>query len=173
LDITFKVLLIIFLGLPYQALASKFGVFIEDSFPRCTYKKKSFFISKDEKSKMEEEHQVKLSSRMGSQFLVSCPDGTTHKVFLDSHTVRTLNQTLLIEVKEGKLAKVKVLGFYEPPEYKPPRKWLDSIKKLISFNAMEESKVDGLSGATLTRNATLNSLKKILVFDNYFNNVSK
>ncbi len=122
---------------------------------------------------MESKYNVKLPSRMGSQFNVNCPDGTSHRVFIDSHTVRTLNQTLLIEVKSGKIAEVKVLGFYEPPEYRPPAAWLLKVKELIDFSSLKKVEIDGLSGATLTKNATLNSLKKILVFDNYLSHVAK
>jgi hypothetical protein len=66
----------------------------------------------------------------------------------------------------GSITRVLLLAFYEPPEYRPPDRWL------AQFSGRREGDgrdwrvgrgVHGLSGATLTAHAVSDALHRILV----------
>ena len=82
-------------------------------------------------------------------------------VYVDSHIVRTLSETVLIEVKDKKISTIDIASFMEPREYLPPAKWLDQFTK--------GHEVDALTGATLSQNAIKNSVKKYLLVDTILN----
>ena len=83
----------------------------------------------------------------------------------DTHLVRTKSQTLFLVLNnKGKLEKINVIAFHEPDEYKPPQRWLDQFPKYNKKGIDSlRYKVDGLSGATLTRNAVIGSVTKTIL----------
>jgi hypothetical protein len=47
---------------------------------------------------------------------------------LQSHVVRTKRETLLVAFEpDGRLRKIQVVAFLEPPEYKPSERWLSQF----------------------------------------------
>lgn len=78
-------------------------------------------------------------------------------VYVDSHIVRTLNETVLIEIKDDTVKSVEIASFMEPMEYFPPKKWLEQF--------MVKEEVDALTGATLTQNAIKNTILKYKILN--------
>ena len=136
-------------------------------YPNCKLKKETIYLTKPQKAKIEKLAELKLYSSIFIRYLNHC-EGTTS--YVDSHIVRTLNETLVLEVKKNKLNKIEVIAFYEPPEYKAPTKWINhfSGKELDSKLKLYQG-VDGLTGATLTANAVLNASRRILAIDKVVN----
>jgi FMN-binding domain. len=82
---------------------------------------------------------------------------------IESHKVRTKPETVLIVLDaQGQLTQVQTLAFHEPPEYEPTKRWYAQMYQLpldeISFRA----KVQGISGATLSSRAAIDSVRKVL-----------
>ena len=136
-------------------------------YPNCKLEKETIYLTKAQKAKIEKLAELKLYSSIYIRYLNSC-EGITS--YIDSHIVRTLNETLVLEVKKNKLSKIEVIAFYEPPEYKAPKKWINhfSGKELDSKLKLYQG-VDGLTGATLTANAVLNASRRILAIDKVVN----
>ena len=48
---------------------------------------------------------------------------------LQSHVVRTKRETLLVAFEpDGRIRRIVVLSFLEPPEYKPSERWLGQFE---------------------------------------------
>jgi hypothetical protein len=83
---------------------------------------------------------------------------------IDSHTVRTLPEAFMAVLSpEGTIERVVMLAFYEPPEYRPPDRWLEQFhgRRLETDGWRVGRDIHGLSGATLTSHAMRNALRKI------------
>lgn len=84
--------------------------------------------------------------------------------YFDSHEVRTLPEVLMVVVTpEGELARVEVLRFDEPREYRPPEKWLEEFRgKDLSSRISTSGSVVNITGATLTSRAVTRAVRRVL-----------
>jgi hypothetical protein len=83
---------------------------------------------------------------------------------IDSRVVRTEPEVFMAVLKpDGVVDRVVMLAFYEPPEYKPPDRWLQQFegRRLDSGAWRVGGDIHGLSGSTLTAHAIRDSLRKI------------
>jgi uncharacterized protein with FMN-binding domain len=82
---------------------------------------------------------------------------------IESHTVRTKPETLLIVLSpEGALEKIEVLAFHEPPEYQPSAAWFAQMYRRALADMDFNSEVQGITGATLSAQSALTSVRKVL-----------
>jgi len=75
--------------------------------------------------------------------------------YFDAHRVRTLNEVVLIAVdRGGRVARVEIVAFAEPPEYIAPDGWLELFGGLDrQADLSMKGDVPNLTGATLTARA--------------------
>ena len=74
--------------------------------------------------------------------------------------IRTHIQTLFVVLKNDKIKDIQVLKFEEPDRYRAPKLWVEQFYKK---DKLEE--IDGLSGATMTRQSTINVVKQVLYLE--------
>ena len=136
----------------FQAVLSKM-------YPDCKLKKEILFLTSAQLKQIKGLSKSSVKSKLANRFK-TCSGSY---VYVDSHIVRTLNQTVVAEVtSDNKVKMFTVSAFLEPKEYKAPKKWLGQLlnKKLPELEL--NTKIDGLSGATLTDKANVGAAKKIL-----------
>lgn len=131
---------------------------LQNRFTSCELKKENIFLSKKQLAIIESKLDFKVSSLM-LRYYNPC---NKSYIYVDSHLVRTLNQTILIELSSNELSSsrvnwLEIASFMEPREYIPPQKWLDLFKE------RDIKEVDGLTGATLSENAIKKTLRKYKV----------
>jgi len=84
--------------------------------------------------------------------------------YFDTHRVRTLAETVMIVVTpDGKVDKIDILSFDEPPDYLPKRRWIDQFRgrKLDDELSLNRA-IRPISGASLSGRAIVNASRKIL-----------
>ena len=131
---------------PYQEV-------LKELYPKCKLEKKIHYLTQNQIQEIKSKTKKNLASKIKIQYTDSC---TKDRIYIDSHIVRTLNQTIVVAFNKGNIKFLEIASFMEPPEYLPPPKWLKAFKS---------GHVDSLSGATLTENALRNSLNEIKVVD--------
>lgn len=112
----------------------------------CTYKKAYLY----------------KKSGITRKVIVTCPNEKQTNAYILNGRVRTHFQTLLIWSMSKKVRGIEVLEFNEPGQYRAPSNWYE---KLIGQGQKGLFEVDALSGATLTRESTLNLVKEALHLD--------
>jgi len=84
--------------------------------------------------------------------------------YFDAHRVRTLQEVLMVVVgPRGRVSRIEILGFAEPPDYMAPDGWLD----LFSGRGLEpgtstRGDIPILTGATLTSDAVSDAVRLTL-----------
>ncbi len=131
---------------------------ISAKYKECKLIKENIFLKKDQLNNIEEKLGFKVSSLL-LRYKNSCSKSF---IYIDSHIVRTLNETVVIEVKDKRISYIEIASFMEPKEYLPPLKWIDLLKR-------KGSEVDSLTGATLSQNALKKLVQKYIVIDNILN----
>src|SRR5690606_10015877 len=124
---------------------------LKNEYTKCELKKENVFLKEHQKKEIEAKLDFKISSLI-LRYSYPCSESF---IYVDSHLVRTLNETTLVEISKTNLKSIQIASFMEPTQYLPPKKWLDKL----SLN----EKIDGLTGATLSQNAILNVVKKYKV----------
>ncbi|MDA8793627.1 FMN-binding protein [Bacteriovoracaceae bacterium] len=162
-----KILFIGILILSWGGLASSIEGELAKLYKDCLLPKERIFLTKEQKENIEKLSGVKLYSMLKIRYKNKCNNSS---IYIDSHIVRTLNQTLLLEVKNQSIHKMKTLHFMEPLEYKSPIKWLKSFyTHKLNDKLKLNVDIDGLSGATLTATAVTNAGRKILAIEQVLN----
>lgn len=135
------------------------------NYKGCKSKKETVFLKNDEKVKVEELSNVDDVSALLIRFSIDC-NGIKKYAYVDSHIVRTMNETVLIEVENEKISKIDIVNFLEPQEYIPSQRWLKQfMKKELNNNLALSNGIDAISGATLSAVAVTNATRKILAVD--------
>lgn len=87
--------------------------------------------------------------------------------YFDTHVVRTLAETVMVTIDaEGRVGRVEVLSFDEPPDYLPREAWYRQFdgRRLDADLELRRS-IRPVSGATLTARATTDAVRRALALD--------
>lgn len=123
----------------------------------------SLFPDDRQSMKIQELAKSKLESGMFSFYVGKDQGKIVGYAAIESITVRTKPETLLIVLTpDGDLRSVVTLAFHEPPEYQPPDRWFERLYHR-SLEDMDFNKgIDGISGATLSTRAAVNIIRKVM-----------
>lgn len=160
-------ILIAALGLPFvaagtvyyskdEALELAFGAGAEvESLP--------VFLTEEQAAQIEKTALVKLDGNLFTFFVGRKNGQTLGYAAIESHTVRTQPETMLIVLSpSGELVRTEILAFHEPPEYQPPGRWFERLYRRPLEDLRLNQGIDGISGATLSCRASLDSIRKTL-----------
>lgn len=140
-----------------QALARVFP-------PPATIERRAYFLTDAERERASRAARVKIESSLVVAYVGRGPDGILGTGYFDTHTVRTMPETLLVTVKpDGTLGSVEVVAFGEPEDYLPRRNWL----KLFTGRRLDDELTVGralahVSGATLTTRVIADAARRVL-----------
>lgn len=84
--------------------------------------------------------------------------------YFDAHVVRTRRELLMILLDPGgTIRRIEVVRFAEPPEYRPPGRWLEQFHGRDSPEELAARReIVGLTGATLTAAAVGRAVRRTL-----------
>jgi len=105
-----------------------------------------------------------LDSRLFTFYTARRGESVLGYAVIDTHTVRTLPETLLVVLTpEGAVDQVILLAFHEPKEYMPPPRFLEQFEgRELSGTWRVGRDLHGISGASLTARAIPQALRRIL-----------
>jgi hypothetical protein len=84
--------------------------------------------------------------------------------YFDVHRVRTLPEVVMIVVSpRATVARIEILKFSEPPEYRAPDGWLRQFQgRDLSEGVSLKRGIVGITGATLTSDAVTDAVRRVL-----------
>lgn len=135
------------------------------AFPNATKTlRRTLFLTQAQTEAIEKAAQSKLESKLVTFYVDSTASGPTGYVFFDKSTVRTKDEVLMIVLtREGAVAAVEVLAFYEPFDYLPPPRWLKLFQeKILNDNLWPNRDIHAITGATLSVRAVTFSVRRVL-----------
>lgn len=107
---------------------------------------------------------VELRRSRVTRLVVSREGANVGTAYLDTHRVRTLQETLFVAIdRDGKLARVEVLAFGEPPDYLPRDAWLRQFDgRVLDADLSVGRAIHGITGATLSAEAASSATRRVL-----------
>ncbi len=140
-----------------QALARAFP-------PPASIERKTHFLTDAQREKSSRAARTKIESNLVVAYVARTPKAILGTAYFDTHTVRTLPETLLVVVRpDGTLGGVEVVAFGEPEDYLPRRRWL----RLFAGRRLDADLSVGrglahVTGATLTTRAISDAARRVL-----------
>ncbi len=134
------------------------------AFPTpSTIERRTAYLDEEEVATVAERAKpAKVKDRAVVTYYVGVRDGEPlGAAYFDAHRVRTLQEVLMVMVDPtGRVSRIEILGFAEPPDYMAPDGWLD----LFSGRGLEpgtstRGDIPILTGATLTSHAVSDAVR--------------
>ena len=140
---------------------------VERAFPGAEVERKALYLTTEQVSAVEKAARSKLPSAVVTVFFARSGGAVTGRAVLDTHTVRTMPETLLTVVEpDGRLRMALVLQFGEPPDYLPREGWLKTLEgKALDDELWPGRGVRRVTGATLTVQALSDAVRRSLALD--------
>lgn len=107
---------------------------------------------------------VDLRQRVVTYYIGRGPDGPLGVAYFDAHRVRTLNEVVMVVVRpDGRIERIEVLVFAEPPEYAPPDGWIRQMEgRALTSELSLKGAIVNMTGATLTSGALVQAARRVL-----------
>jgi Na+-translocating ferredoxin:NAD+ oxidoreductase RnfG subunit len=140
-----------------QALARAFP-------PPATVERKTYFLTEAERESASRLAKARIESSLVVAYVGRGPKGILGTAYFDTHTVRTMPETILVTVKpDGSVGGVEVLAFGEPEDYLPRPRWLGLFGgKRLEPNLAVGRGLAHVTGATLTTRAITEAVRRVL-----------
>jgi hypothetical protein len=107
---------------------------------------------------------VDVRSAMVTRYVARRDGAVVGTAYLDTHRVRTLEETLMIVVApDGSVGRIDVLTFGEPQEYLPKALWFEQFtgRRLDDELAIKRA-IRGITGATLSSHGATEAVRRTL-----------
>lgn len=137
---------------------------LERAFPGCAVERRTEYLTGEQLERARALAAVEIASALVHPYVASCAGAPGGTAYFDAHRVRTLPETLLVVVDpEGRVERIELLSFDEPPEYIPREVWYEQFPGEELDADLELARgIDGVTGATLTARATTAAVRRIL-----------
>ena len=134
------------------------------AYPGARLEKRTLALSAAECRSLSQLAQVRCDSRLITVHLAWRGDSLLAAGFVDQRTVRTMPGVFLVVVaRDTTVARIEVLAFHEPPEYRPPSRWLGLfVRKHLDADLWPARSIRALSGASLSARAITESARLAL-----------
>lgn len=128
------------------------------AFPGAAPERRTAFLTDAQAAAAEKAAKAKLGSQVWTYYVA----GSTAAYF-ESHPVRTMNETVMVVVREGQVAFVEILSFSEPEDYMASKRWLAQLEgRPLDDELALRRGLRGITGATLTAEAVSRAVRRVL-----------
>jgi len=158
------------LGAAVAAPAARAQVFmtqaqaLEQAFPGERIERRAFALTEEQRKAVESRARVRRRSALATAYLAYRGDTLAGAAFFDARRVRTMPGVFMVVVSpDTTVARVDVLALHEPPEYRPPARWLGLFaRRRLDERLWPRRDIVNLSGATLSTRAVTESVRDAL-----------
>lgn len=138
---------------------------IELAFPDAErVDKETYVLDDDQVEAIQALSHAEVDSRLVSVYTGYREGRLLGYAMIDVHTVRTQPEAFLVVISPGgEVQSLRVLAFYEPPEYLPPERWLRQFDaRRLSEDLALQGEIHGIAGSTLSARAVTGGVRRAL-----------
>lgn len=135
------------------------------AFPGATVERRTVFLTQaQQRAAQRLSGDGELPGALVAYYVGSKDGREVGTAYFDTHLVRTLPETVMVVVDpEGRIAKVEVLSFSEPDEYRPREAWYAQFSgRPLDDELSMKRAIRPVTGATLTARATTEAARRVL-----------
>jgi electron transport complex protein RnfG len=136
-------------------------------YPSTTIQSERQFLTEDQMKRAAAISGVDVPTALIARYVASAGGKIVGRAYVDTHVVRTKNESLLICLDEsGKVKRVEVTAFLEPPEFRGNDAWYGQFRdRTLTPDLNLNRAIRPIAGATLTGTATTRAVRRVLAID--------
>ncbi len=140
-------------------------------FPGAEVQAERVFLTEAQRTAAEERSGVEIDSLLIARYVATRNGDVVGSAYVDTHVVRTKNESLLICLDpDGRLRRIEVTAFLEPPEYMATAAWYAQYDgKALDEDLNLNRAIRPIAGATLTARAGAEAVRRVLAIDSVLN----
>ena len=125
------------------------------------------FLTPDQIAEAAEIGRVEIASGLIACYVAMRDGAVVGRAYVDTHVVRTKRESLLISLDaDGRVRRIDVTAFLEPPDYRAPERWLRQYdQRPLDDDLALQRAIRPMAGATLTAIATNDAVRRVLAID--------
>jgi hypothetical protein len=137
---------------------------LAEAFPGARVERRTFALTPGQARAVEGRAQVRLPSRLITAYPAWRADTLAGTAFFESRTIRTMPGVFMVVVApDTTITRIEVLAFHEPPDYRPPARWLDGFAgRPLDDRLWPSRDLRNLAGATLSARSVAESARLAL-----------
>jgi electron transport complex protein RnfG len=137
------------------------------AYPGAAFAAERIFLTAEQQKRAADSAGVPVTSALIGRYVATKDGKPVGRAYVDTHTVRTKKETLLISLDAGgKLKRVDVTAFLEPREYQAPQPFLNQYGgRVLSDDLRLQRAIRPVAGATLTAHAITDAVRRVLAID--------
>jgi len=134
------------------------------AFPDAEIEEQAFVLNDEQIRAIEVHTKRELDSRLVTIYTARSGGETVGYALIDVHNVRTLPEAFLVVLTPaGEVRSLRLLAFYEPPEYLPPDDWLSQFEgKNGGAPLRVDRDIHGIAGSTLSARAVAGGVRRAI-----------
>jgi hypothetical protein len=136
-------------------------------YPLAEWHHRRLFLSDEQLESVRAEAGTTFASPLVARYDLTADGKPAGRAYIDTHIVRSKKESLLICLgPDGKVRRVEVTAFFEPPEYQLSPRWLEQFDQLGDNDSVRlGNAIRPAAGATLSAMATTQAVRRILTLD--------
>lgn len=137
------------------------------AYPGAAFAAERLFLTTEQRKRASAAAGVELTSSLVARYVATIDGRLAGRAYVDTHTVRTKKQTLLVSLDAaGKVKRVDVTAFLEPHEYQAPQPFLNQYRdRTLTEDLRLQRAIRPIAGATLTAVAATDAVRRVLAID--------
>jgi hypothetical protein len=140
---------------------------LADLYPGAQIQSEQVFLTALQVKRIAAIAGSEVPSPLVARYLASRDGRLVGRAYVDTHIVRTKKESLLISLDtEGRLVRIDVTAFLEPPEYRASEPWLRQYRgRALTDDLSLNRAIRPIAGATLTARAANAAVRRVLAID--------
>ena len=140
---------------------------LADLYPRAQIRAEQVFLTPAQRNQVAMDTGAQVESALVARYIALRDSRVIGRAYVDTHTVRTKKESLLISLDtEGRLLRIDVTAFLEPPEYRANEPWLRQYRgRGLDEDLALNRAIRPIAGATLTARAANAAVRRVLAID--------
>jgi hypothetical protein len=136
-------------------------------YPAAQIRPEQVFLTAAQREQARMRGGVDVPSALIARYIATMDGRVVGRAYVDTHTVRTKNESLLVSLDEhGALKRIDVTAFLEPSEYRPSEAWLGQYRnRQLDEDLGINRAIRPIAGATLTARAANTAVRRVLAID--------
>ena len=125
------------------------------------------YLTAEQAERIAELSREDMRTRIYARYVARRNGVVVGRAYVDTHVVRTKRESLLISLEpDGRVRRIDVTAFLEPPEYVPPERWKRQYyQRPLGDDIAIHRAIRPIAGGTLTTRAVNAAVRRVLALD--------
>ncbi len=136
-------------------------------FAGATIRGDRVYLTAEQAERIAEISREDIRTRIYARYVARRNGVVVGRAYVDTHVVRTKRESLLISIEpDGRVRRIDVTAFLEPPEYVPPERWKQQYyERPLGDDIAIHRAIRPIAGGTLTTRAVNAAVRRVLALD--------